>query len=201
MMISNIKKIEYWTREAKMPLFWLTDKNGRVVLGDNVLCLYHKSSAFYYYSNERYEKDVREGFKFYNKPDNIKKYLKKVNLLIKELEKQTARLNQVKWRELNEQQVKTKFYNLQKIVLAFIKLYKKTEDVKSKGVENKLSKKQTRQFNSIAKQRLKLRTKSEPLFYFMLDKALKQKIAKLKNLTVQDLYFYSDTGDGGLIRG
>jgi len=189
MKLSNIKNIEFWAREYKLPLFWLTDKD-HLILKDDMFGFYKNSRLHFYFLNDRYQKEMQNGYKYFMKKGAFEKYERLCTDMLKKLNRSNLNYQKIKLQKLNNDELYNLFNKYKKVLNEYSNVYTKTEDIKIKKLETLQTKEINKKLHQIGKLRLDLRKAGEPIFYIMIDKILKE-IAKKFNLTVNDLYFYN----------
>lgn len=187
MKLSNIKNIEFWTREYQLPLFWLTDPH-HLVLRDNVLILYKNSILHCYFLNDHLQKEAQRGYQYFRQGDSFNKYCQRAQKTIKRLNCLVKDYKNVKLSQLTDKDLYKLFKKFMKELNAYSSLYTKTEAVRLKRFENK--KNLIKILHQVGQVRLKMRKAGEPVFYFVLGRVLKE-IANRFHLAVKELYFYN----------
>lgn len=190
MKIEDIKKIDFWAREFKLPLFWLTGKK-RSLVEDDSICFYKNSALHLYFLNNRVEEEVRSGYRYFSKKGGFENYIKLAEQMIKKLRKVILQYKDIKTKELNDSDLYKLFDKFINVLDEYSRFYKLTEDTKLRKFENIKDKKLKTKLNEIGRVRFKLRKEGEPIFYILMGKLLKE-IAKRTGVTVNDLFFYDD---------
>lgn len=83
MATKYFKKVTFWAREFRLPLFFQTIINKN----KGALAFYKNSVIHAYYLDNTEEKLKEEGFKFFTNKNKIAKYEKDVQKVLKQIEK------------------------------------------------------------------------------------------------------------------
>lgn len=199
MKLSNIKNIEFWAREYRLPLFWLTDKN-RALVEDNCLCFYKNSVLHLYLLNNRYKQEVESGYRYFNRKGGFSKYGKLCEQTIDELTFLASRYQRINTKQLSTKELQKLFDKFLRVLNRYSEIYKKTEETKLKKFEGVKNKGLESKLQNLGKLRLKMRKAGESIFYILLGKIMKE-MAKRAGTTVNNLFFYTRKELGNLFKG
>ncbi|NQT49121.1 hypothetical protein HQ571_00325 [Candidatus Kuenenbacteria bacterium] len=188
MKISDLKNIEYWTEEYKLPLFLLSNSSG--AFSDNLIFLYKNNTVKLYALGNRKSVDEQKGYNYFMKKDGFEKYFIRVENIEKLIADFVSRVKKQRLKELDDQELQNLFWESLRVLEKYGKVYDKAEPIYLKKFENIKNKKVLSQLNQVAKQRLKLKKMSHTIFYVLIEKILTE-LARRSGLTVKDLYFYT----------
>src|SRR4030042_2469925 len=181
------KKVDFWARELRLPLFWLTDPKHEI-FSEDVLVFYKNNVMHVYNLNKREAKAAEKGYKFFANKNNVIKY-KKENKEIRSLIRQITRdYKKLKIYRLSLNGLKKKVFELIGFLDLYSSVYTKTEPFILSKIEAS-EKKYKKLIKELGELRFILRQEGEPLFYNLFGVFLKE-VAKRSNLKVSDLFFY-----------
>ncbi len=188
MKIADLKNIQYWAEEYKIPLFFISSSVDD--FADNVLFLYSNKTARVYTLDKRHSSDEQLGYKFFMRKNGFEKYFAQVE---KAKKNTLSFVDQVKLKnlaQLSDEKLQELFWQSLEVLFEFSQVYLKTEANKMTGFANETDKKILRKLNKTAEIRLELKTVIEQLYFVIFGLILKQ-IAKRVKLTVDDMFFYT----------
>ncbi len=192
------KKVDFWAREFRLPLFWLTDKRHKI-MGNNTLMLYKNSVIHAYHLDDREIKASKEGYKFFTNKKNVREYenqIKEIRNGIKNINKEYTN---VKMDKLSDTELKSGFLNLLGFLNSYSNLYTKTEPfVLSKIEADEVKNKDL--IKKLGESRFILRKEGEALFYNLFG-VLLEEVAKRLKLKMSDLFFYTHNEMLNLFKG
>lgn len=175
--------IEFWTREFRLPLFWLP-----MITGNNSLALYRNSVLHIYYLNNRNRNAAAAGYRFFTKRRNVAAYEKQARDILKRTEEMEEEYKSVKIRTATDAELKKRFFAVMKFLNRSAAVYTRTEAVCLGKLEEK---KHGALIRKLGELRLILREKSEAIFYVLLGVLLKE-ISRRFGARVKDLFFYTE---------
>lgn len=188
MVIKGIKNIGFWTRELRLPLFWISDKNLKI-FADNTFIIYKNSVMHLYHLNNKSVKGSKKIYNFFVKKGNLLKYEKSCKKIINQMEEFEKRHLKMKVKLFSDQELLGKFNEVFRILSLYTVIYTKTEPLYLEKIEeNKIELKNT--ILKLGKLRFELRKKSERLFYLLLGVLMKE-LGKRNQIKVADLLFYT----------
>lgn len=164
MRLSDIKNIEYMFEEYRIPLFVTTDK-GHFIFKDNLLGFYKNNTLRVYYINSRPQKEAEAGYRYFSKPDAVKRYDQESERVIKGLNKLVNKYKDVNFRNVSEGELIDSFMRFMKVFNAYSKVYSKTEAANLRKFEGIKNKSLIKKLKQIGKIRFKLRKSAESIFW------------------------------------
>ncbi len=184
MKTKYFKNAEFWTREFRLPLFWLPK-----ITKTNSLVLYKKLVVHIYYINDRDKKDAESGHSFFTNKNCASKHKKEINNILLGIKDIVSFYKELNMSKINGQELRSRFIELVNFLTKYSDIYLKTEAVRLSRLENKQNK-YKRLIARLGKERFVLRKKGESIFYILLGKILKE-IAKRFGMKWFDLFFYT----------
>lgn len=109
MSLSRIKSLEFWAREYRMPLFWLTDPR-HLSIGNNNLFLYKNSVLHCYYLNQRIEQERLSGKRYFSNAERFRRYLKATSKLKDEMQAYVLDFKKINLDQLSDRKLRGKFH-------------------------------------------------------------------------------------------
>ncbi len=188
MKISDLKNIEYWAEEYKLPLFLLSNSSG--AFSDNLIFLYKNNTIGLYAFGSRKKADEQKGYTYFMKKDGFQKYFFRVEKIEKLVNAFVDRVKKQKLKQLDNQELQNLFWESLRVLEKYGKVYDKAEPIYLKKFENIKNRKVQSKLNQVAKHRLKLKKMSKDIFYVLIEKILKE-LAGRSRVTFNDLYFYT----------
>jgi phosphohistidine swiveling domain-containing protein len=186
--IKNIKNLTFWAREYGVPLFWLTDKNHKIISSlDNLV--FFKGKVFHcYHLNNAQKQAAQRGNRIFGQKKSVAKYDRQAKEVLRKLQQVALEYQGIKKQQLTDQELKKTFLALIKTLDRYSNLYTQTEAIYMDRLDSKLiSKKMIQRLGEI---RLTLRAAGEQAFYILLGQLLR-KISKSFNVRPNDLFFYT----------
>lgn len=183
MKIKDFKKITFWTRELRLPLFWLPK-----IVKDDTLVFYKKSIVHLYHLNNKEEKAAEEGYKYFSNNKNVASYEKKIKKIIQGIREIVVQHKRIQLSKFTDDELRKRFISIIDFLTTYTEIYTKTEEIcllKFEANPNKYEK----LTKKLGEMRFALRKEGEPLFYILLGLFLKD-IARRYNAKVNDLFFY-----------
>ncbi|MBU1915714.1 hypothetical protein KKC47_01120 [Patescibacteria group bacterium] len=187
-LTKDIKNITFWAREFGIPLFWLTDKNHKIISSlDNLV--FFKGTVFHcYHLNDAQARAAKRGFRLFSQKNSAVRYAQQAKLIIEEFKKVVDQYQAVKHPSFGNAELKRRFLALLRLLDRYSNLYTQTEAIYVEQLGNKPALKKT--VDRLGKIRLTLRQAGEPVFYILLGQLLKQ-ISKRFSIRSSDLFFYT----------
>ncbi len=187
MKTKYFKKADFWARELRLPLFWMTDPN-HDIFKEGVLVFY-KNNVIHIYHLDGIEAKLSEReYKFFFDKLNVKNYKGQVEKIRNLIKKVTTGYAKLKVNKLTADGLKEKVFELIGFLDSYSNTYTKTEPIALSKIEAD-EKKHKKLIKELGKMRFALRKEGEPLFYNLFGVFLKE-TAKRFNLKVADLFFY-----------
>lgn len=188
MKSSDLKNIEYWAEEYRIPLFFISHSVGD--FADNVLFLYENKRVRVYTLGQRSKNEALSGYRYFTRKNGFEKHF------IQAEEVKTATLkfiNFVKSERLNnypDKKLHELFWRGLRVLQAFSQVYLRSEANKMKGFAAEKQKDILNKLDQVARGRLEFKNISTALFGVILGRILKL-IAKRSGLKLDDLFFYT----------
>lgn len=173
--ISNLIPLEYWTEEAAIPFFVITDPEG-CIFEDNFLCVYCDNVCTFYYINNAHKFESQQGWNYFKRKKSTREYCLEVDNL----------LRKIKSLEKN----KISFIETMHLLREWNILYSKTEAVRLKKFENLDTEAFLRKFKKVGEARLKMRKIGESILFAKIDSAIDE-IAKKNSMNSDDIFLYT----------
>ena len=183
--LSDLKDLEYWAEEYKLPLFLFSNSQG--TFEDDLLCVYQDNTIRLFALGGRTKSDRESGHERFVSQQDLDEFAQEVKLTIDEMDGFVSRTVGEELSKLSDEQLFVQFDDCLNVLNRFGQVYEKTEPVYFVGIEVKRS---DSFLKSIAEYRFSLKDKSRALFRLLLDVILKE-MAKRFDLSVDDLYFYT----------
>ncbi|MEK7116849.1 MAG: PEP-utilizing enzyme [Patescibacteria group bacterium] len=182
------KKIDFWARELRLPLFWLTDSKHNIVK-EGALVLYKNNIIHVYHLDDIETKLSDREYKFFFDKLKAASYKKRVDEIrdsIKQIVNAHARL---KVHKLTDKELEKRVFELISFLDDYSNTYSKTEPIALSKIEA-----EEERFKELIKElgemRFALRKDGELLFYNLFGVFLKEAAKRFK-LKVADLFFYT----------
>jgi phosphohistidine swiveling domain-containing protein len=188
MPLSRIKSIEFWAREYRLPLFWLTDPR-HMSIGDDNLFLYKNSVVHCYYVNQRAMRDRASGFRYFSRPDGFKRYLVLAEKIEHKMQKAELAFRGYDLKSLSDRELRRKYDGLVALIGEFSTIYTKTEAEKMQRFEAASDPATKRALFMVGKMRFRLRKSVEAIFHIFLGPVLKE-IVRRFGVKAKDWFFY-----------
>jgi len=181
------KKVDFWARELRLPLFWMTDP-GHEIFKEGVLVLYKNNVIHVYHLDDIEIKVSEKGYKFFSNKLNVISYKKQVKEIRNLIKRVTDDYKKLKINKLTDDELERKVFELIGFLDSYSNIYTKTEPIVLSKIEAN-EKKYKKLIKELGDIRFALRKEGEPLFYNLFGIFLKE-IAKRFNLKVADLFFH-----------
>ncbi len=198
MKTKYFKKVNFWARELKVPLFWLIDPNHKI-LRDKTLIFYKNNIIHSYCLDDKEIEASKKGYKFFINKNNVRKYEKEIEIVRDSLKSIKNYFKKIKIGKLTDKELKKHFFKLLGVLNSYSNVYTKTEPFILSKIEAE-KKKNKALIKKLGKLRFILRKEGEPIFYILLGVLLKE-ISKRFKLKVSDLFFYQYKELNGLFSG
>lgn len=189
MSLSKIKSVEFWAREHRMPLFWLTDPRHNQV-SENRLFLYKNAISHCYFVNQSSLIENEKGYIFFNKKGNFSKYIIRGQAMIQKMEKAKSDFFKVDLKKLSDKGLMDMHDRLLNVLFDFSALYAETEAERTKKFEGIKNKKIQDSLQKIGGVRFELRKAVESFFPILLYYMLKE-IVRRYGIKPLDWFFYN----------
>ncbi len=187
MKTKYFEKVDFWARELRLPLFWMTDRKHKI-FEEGVLVFYKNNVIHIYHLDDVETKLSEREYKYFSKKSNVASYKKQVRE-IRDLIKQVTNSNaKLKIDKLTNKELEKKVFELISFLDLYSNIYTRTEPIALSKIEAD-EKKYRRLIKGLGEMRFALRKEGEPLFYNLFGVFLKE-TAKRFNLKVADLFFY-----------
>ncbi|EKE20566.1 MAG: Pyruvate, water dikinase [uncultured bacterium] len=180
--------MEFWTRELKLPLFWMTDKN-HLLFSGGILVFYKNNVIHLYTSGERREKLSKEGYEFFRHAKNVTKYEKQSLEILEKMNDLVGYLKDKDIKNISDNEINDLYLKFINILNLYSNIYTKTEPFCTEKF-NQESGKYSNTVNKLGKIRFKLRKEGEIVFYNFLGILIKE-IGKRFDTKVIELFFYT----------
>lgn len=187
METNYFKKVDFWARELRTPLFWLTDP-GHEIFKENVLVFYKKNIIHAYHLDDMEIKAGEKGYKFFSDKSNVISYKKQAGKVRNLIKKVMDDYKKIKINELTGDELKEKVFESIGFLNFYSNIYSKTEPFVLSKIEAN-EKKYKKLIKELGNIRLTLRKEGEPLFYNLFGIFLRE-VAKRFCLKEADLFFY-----------
>ncbi|MDD5437523.1 MAG: PEP-utilizing enzyme [Patescibacteria group bacterium] len=199
MPLSRIKSIEFWAREYRMPLFWLTDPR-HFIPGQGFLFLAKNNVTHCYYVNQRIKKEQESGYRYFSKSENFKKFIEKSDELVTEMKRAEKEFKKYDLKSLSNKAFYEAFNTLVALICRFSGLYTKTEAAKLQKFENRNNSELKKSFLEVGQARFKLRKAVESFFPLVLHDVLKENVRRY-GIKPGDWFFYTHSETKNLFKG
>jgi len=188
MKTKYFKKITFWFRGPRMPLFYIDAKNHKA-FSENCLIMYKNSMIHVYYLNDGDKKEADRGFSFFVKKENTTKYQKMTDIAMGKLKKISNEYKNLNIKKLNNKDLEKRFNDILQFLAFYSDLYILTEAAAMAKfeIEYKRHEKLIEKFGKI---RFVLHEKSKALWY-VLGAKLMSEMSKRWGLGFSDLFFYT----------
>lgn len=177
------QKTEFWTREFRLPLFWLSK-----ITGNNSLVFYKNSVLHIYYLNDRHIKATISGYKFFTDKKKVARYKQRVGDLLSEIKQVKEKYENINIKKISEIELENRFWVIMRFLNRYVVVYTRTEAVY-------LAKFEGEKYNALIKRlgemRFSLRKAGDPIFYILLGVLLKE-IGRRFGIRTKDLFFYTE---------
>ena len=187
MKTNYFSKIDFWARELRFPLFWLTDP-GHEIFKEETLVFYKNNVTHLYHLNDREIRASEKGYKFFTNKFNVISYKKQVGKIRNLIKRVTDDYKKLKTNKLTNDELEKKVFELISLLNSYSNIYTKTEPFVLSKIEAN-EKKYKKLIKELGDIRFALRKEGEPLFYNLFGVFLKE-TAKRFDLKVADLFFY-----------
>lgn len=181
------KKADFWARELRLPLFWMTDP-GHEIFKRGILVFYKNNVLHVYYLDDLGIKAAEKGYKFFTDKFKAASYKKQVGKIRDLIKRAANNYGKLKIKKITDAELKKNFLELIGFLDSYSNVYTKTEPIVLSKIESD-EKKHKKLIKELGYLRLALRKEGEPLFYYLLGVFLKE-IAKRADLKTADLFFY-----------
>jgi pyruvate,water dikinase len=188
MKTKDLKKISFWFRGPRMPLFYIDAKNHKA-FSENCLIMYKNSMIHVYYLNDRDEKEANKGFSFFVKKENTTKYQKMTDIAMDKLKKISNEYKKLNIKKLNNKDLEKRFKNIFQFLALYSDLYILTEAAAMTRFEVEY-RKYRKLVEKLGKIRFELHEKSKALWYVLANKLMSE-ISRRWGLGFSDLFFYT----------
>lgn len=187
MKTKYFEKVDFWARELRLPLFWMTDPKHEI-FKEGALVFY-KNNVIHIYHLDNIEAKLSEReYKFFSNKLNVVRYKKKVKEIRDSIKLITDSYAKLKINRLTADELKEKVFELIGFLDSYSNTYTKTEPIALSKIEAD-EKKYKELIKELGEMRFALRKEGEPLFYNLFGVFLKE-VAKRFGLKVLDLFFY-----------
>lgn len=188
MKLPDLKNMEFWTRELKLPLFWMTDKNHKL-FSDGILVFYKNNIIHIYIPNKRREKLSQEGYEFFKNEKNIVVYEKQSSDILEKINELVNYFKEKNIKNISNDEINNFYLKFIKILNLYSNIYTKTEPFcMEKFSQEKII--YGNALEKLGKIRFKLRKEGEIVFYNFLGILMKE-IGKRFDEKVLELFFYN----------
>jgi phosphohistidine swiveling domain-containing protein len=188
MKIFKEKDMDFWTRELKLPLFWITDTNNNM-FSNNILLFYKNNIIHIYILKKEIEKMSQRGYMFFKIKKNINDYEKQSKNILEKINKLIDDFNKCDVKKIDNNKLKEFYLFFLRTLNSYSEVYIKTEPFFLKKIE-KEENKYKNTIEKLGKIRFQLRKESEPIFFVFFGLLLKE-ISKRFEAKVSELYFYT----------
>ncbi|MFA6161657.1 MAG: PEP-utilizing enzyme [Patescibacteria group bacterium] len=199
MPLSQIKSIEFWAREYRLPLWWLNDPR-HVSIGDNTFFIFKNPILHCYYVNGRMQKEHSSGHVYFSKADSFARYIERSQAMIEKMQKAEADFFCKDLKSLTDKEFYDVFDGFRVLLKDFTALYTRTEAEKLKKFEGTKDKKIKEELFKVGKIRFELRKSVESIFHILLGDVLKE-IARRFKIKSKDWFFYDCAEAQSLFNG
>ncbi|MDD2786342.1 MAG: PEP-utilizing enzyme [Patescibacteria group bacterium] len=199
MPLSQIKSIEFWAREYRLPLWWLNDPR-HVFIGDNTFFLFKNPILHCYYVNGRMQKEHSSGQVYFSKADSFSRYIERSQKMVEKMQKSEADFFGQDLKSLTDKELYGVFDGFRFLLKDFTALYTKTEAEKLKKFEGVKDKKIKEELFKVGKIRFELRKSVESIFRILLGDVLKEIVRRFK-IKSKDWFFYDCAEAQNLFNG
>ena len=197
-ILENIKSINFWARELRLPLFWLSDMHLNV-FSDNALLFYKDRVMHFYHLNHREEKAAKLGYSYFTNAKNVDAYEHDAKKITRVIDEADAYFKKTKLRDLSDAEFERLFFDLVKKLNRYGNIYIKTEELFLADIEKEHGK-HKRLIKRLGDIRFSLRKEGEKMFYILLGILLKE-LSRRKNVKVADLFLYTSNEIPDLFKG
>ncbi|HCU70491.1 MAG TPA: hypothetical protein DIC35_01905 [Candidatus Moranbacteria bacterium] len=188
MKLADIKDMEFWTRELKLPLFRMTDKNHKL-FSQGMLVFYRRNVIHLYASSERRKKLSKEGYDFFKHEQNVIAYEKQSTDTLEKMDQLVDYFGGKKVKDISNDGIRFFYSEFIKILNLYSHIYAKTEPFRMEKFEQESGKyKDT--IEKLSNIRFELRKEGEAVFYNFIGILIKE-IGKRFDVKVTELYFYT----------
>ncbi len=194
MKTKYFKKIDFWARELRLPLFWLPQ-----LIKKDGLIFYKNSVCHLYYLNGREKRDAEYGYKFFTNKKKVSGYEKQAANVLKKMEEITHNYKKLDIKRVDDGELKKRFLSILGFLDFYGNTYLKTEEACLSKLETE-QKKYRKLISELGKLRFEFRRKGEPIFYILLGVLLKE-TGKRFHVKTHDLFFYTRKEIEYLFRG
>jgi len=184
MKTKYFEKAIFWTRELRLPLFWLPR-----ITQNNSLTFYKNSILHIYYLGDRNIKSAELGYKFFTKKSNVAKYEREIKSILSQIDKIKTKYKSIKINKISIEELEKSFFAVVDFLTTYSDTYMRTEAVYLAKFETEFNK-YGRLMKKLGELRFHLRKKGESLFYILLGILLKE-IGKRFKISGKDLFFYT----------
>jgi len=187
MKTKYFKKVDFWARELRLPLFWMTDSKHEI-FEEGVLVFYKNNIIHIYHLDDIETKLSEREYKFFSNKLNAASYKERVGKIRDSIKRITDSYAKLKINKLTTDELEKKVFELISFLDLYSNTYTKTEPIALSKIEAD-EKKYKKLIKELGDMRFALRKEGEPLFYNLFGVFLKE-VAKRFNLKVIDLFFY-----------
>ncbi len=180
-------KVDFWARELKLPLFWLTAPRHEI-FKEGALVLYKNNVIHMYHLDDREVVASERGYNFFSNKSNVISYKKQVGEIRNLIKRVADDCKKLKSNRLTDDELEKKLFELIGVLNFYSNIYTKTEPFILSKIEAN-EKKYKKLIKELGDIRFVLRKEGELLFYNLFGIFLKE-VAKRFNLKVADLFFY-----------
>ena len=130
----NLESANFWFREFRIPLFWITRKDSKMFSRDFV-ALYKNQVVQVYTLNNREIKEDKEGFKFFSKIKNVIRHEKEVKNAIKSIRAAVKYYKNLNVKSLSNQKLEKQFLGMLVILSRHFNVYFQTEPIRLVSID------------------------------------------------------------------
>jgi phosphoenolpyruvate synthase/pyruvate phosphate dikinase len=192
------KKANFWAKELRLPLFWLTDYRHNIVK-EGALVFYKNNVIHVYHLDDVETKLSEREYRYFSNKSKVANYKKKVGKIRKSIIKITDNYSKLKVRELTVGELKKMTFELISFLNDYSNTYSKTEPIALSKIESE-EKKYKKLIKELGEMRFVLRKEGELLFYNLFGVFLKE-VARRFNLKTTNLFFYNFEEFKNLFKG
>ena len=187
MKLKYFSKVDFWAREFRLPLFWITDPNHKIFAA-GALVLYKNNVIHIYHLDDTEAKLSEKGYKYFSDKSNVINYKKRVREIRNLIKRETDSYKELKVNKLNTVALKNKVFKLIGSLDLYSNTYTRTEPIALSKIEAN-EKKYRILIKELGEMRLILRKEGERLFYNLFGVFLKE-TAKRFDLKFADMFLY-----------
>jgi phosphoenolpyruvate synthase/pyruvate phosphate dikinase len=180
-------KVDFWARELRLPLFWMTDPHHNL-FKERVLVLNKNNVIHIYHLDDLEAKLSAQGYKYFSNNISVAKYRKQVQQVRQMIKRIVADCEKLEVKRLSHKELSKKTWELISSLNIYSNTYTKTEPIALSKIEADEERHKSL-IKELGEMRFVLRKEGEMLFYDLFGILLKE-AAKRYELKLSELFLY-----------